>query len=102
MGGPKSTRRPRRRPLGGAGVLLQQPVLLPAAVVVLLPMAGAAKGEAALAARGGVPWLPVLLGRASTQVLPEFVVWSERPAGTWHPLHRFFVGEMLAMGPDDL
>ena len=36
----------------------------------------------------------------SAEVLPEFVVWSERPAGTWLPLPRFFMGELPAMGPD--
>ena len=35
----------------------------------------------------------------STEVLPEFVVWSEDPAGTWLQLLRFFTGELLATGP---
>ena len=29
----------------------------------------------------------------SAEVLPEFVVWSENPAGTWLQLPRFFAGD---------
>ena len=38
----------------------------------------------------------------SMEVLPEFVVWSENPAGTWLQLPRFFAGELPAAGPDGL
>ena len=34
----------------------------------------------------------------SAKVLPEFVVWSENPAGTWLQLPRFFAGELSATG----
>ena len=32
----------------------------------------------------------------SAEVLPEFIVWSEDPTGTWLQLPRFFVGEVQA------
>ena len=38
----------------------------------------------------------------SAEVLPEFVVWSKNPAGTWLQLPRFFAGELPATGPGDL
>ena len=38
----------------------------------------------------------------SAEVLPEFVVWSERPAGTWLQLPRSFAGELPATGLDGL
>ena len=34
----------------------------------------------------------------SLEVLPEFVVWSENPAGNWLKLPRFFVGELPTSG----
>ena len=34
--------------------------------------------------------------------LPEFIVWSEKPAGTWLQLPCSFTGELPAMGLDDL
>ena len=34
----------------------------------------------------------------SAEVLPKFVVWSERPAITWLTLPRFFTGELPAAG----
>ena len=37
----------------------------------------------------------------STEVLLEFVVWSERPTGTWLHLPRSFAGELPAAGLDD-
>ena len=33
---------------------------------------------------------------------PEFVVWSENPAGNWIQPPRFFVGELSASGPGGL
>ena len=36
----------------------------------------------------------------SAEVLPEFVVWSEQPAGTWLQLPRSFAGELPAAGLD--
>ena len=38
----------------------------------------------------------------SVEVLPEFVVWSKNPAGTWFQLLRFFAGELPATGPGGL
>ena len=38
----------------------------------------------------------------SVEVLPEFVVWSERPTGTWLPLPRFFASELPVAGLDSL
>ena len=38
----------------------------------------------------------------TAEVLPEFVVWSENPAGNWLQLPRFFVGELPASGPGGL
>ena len=38
----------------------------------------------------------------SAEVLPEFVVWSENPAGNWLQLPRFFADELLASGPGGL
>lgn len=38
----------------------------------------------------------------SVEVLPEFIVWSENPAGNWLQLPHFFVGELPAIGPDGL
>ena len=35
----------------------------------------------------------------SAEVSPEFVVWSENPAGNWLQLPRFFVDELPAPGP---
>nr|XP_020191371.1 rRNA biogenesis protein RRP36-like [Aegilops tauschii subsp. strangulata] len=35
----------------------------------------------------------------SAEVLPEFVVWSEDPAGNWLQLPRFFADELPASGP---
>ena len=35
-------------------------------------------------------------------MLPEFVVWSEDPAGSWLQLPRFFADELLASGPGGL
>ena len=34
----------------------------------------------------------------SAEVLTEFVVWSESPAGTWLQLSRSFAGDLLAWG----
>ena len=36
------------------------------------------------------------------EVLPEFVVWSENPAGNWLQLPRFFADELSAAGPGGL
>ena len=36
------------------------------------------------------------------EVLPEFVVWSEDPAGSWLQLPRSFVDELPASGPGGL
>ena len=38
----------------------------------------------------------------SAEVLPEFVVWSENPAGNWLQLPRFFANELPASGPGGL
>ena len=38
----------------------------------------------------------------SAEVLPEFVGWSENPAGSWLQLPRFFAGELPASGPSGL
>ena len=38
----------------------------------------------------------------TAEVSPEFVVWSENPAGNWLQLPRFFVGELPASGPGGL
>ena len=38
----------------------------------------------------------------SAKVSPEFVVWSENPAGNWLQLPRFFVDELPAPGPGGL
>ena len=38
----------------------------------------------------------------SAEVLPEFVVWSEDPAGNWLQLPRFSADELPASGPDGL
>ena len=38
----------------------------------------------------------------SAEVSPEFVVWSENPAGNWLQLLRFFVDELPAPGPGGL
>ena len=38
----------------------------------------------------------------SAEVLPEFVVWSADPTGTWLQLPRFFIGELLAGAPGGL
>ena len=38
----------------------------------------------------------------SAEVSPEFVVWSENPAGNWLQLPRFFVDELPAPGPGGL
>ena len=38
----------------------------------------------------------------SADAFPEFVVWSERPAGTWFLLSRFFAGELPTAGLDGL
>ena len=38
----------------------------------------------------------------SAEVLPEFVVWSENPAGNWLQLPRFFADELSASGPGGL
>ena len=35
----------------------------------------------------------------TAEVSPEFVVWSENPAGNWLQLPRFFVDELRALGP---
>ena len=40
------------------------------------------------------PWLRF----SSLEVLPEFVVWSESPAGTSLRLPRFFSGELPSSG----
>ena len=39
---------------------------------------------------------------SSLDVLPEFVVWSESPAGTSLRLPRFFSGELPSSGLDGL
>ena len=36
------------------------------------------------------------------EVMPEFIVWSENPAGTWLQLPRFLVGELPSTGPGGL
>ena len=36
------------------------------------------------------------------EVSPEFVVWSENPAGNWLQLPCFFVDELPASGPSGL
>ena len=38
----------------------------------------------------------------SAEVSPEFVVWSENPAGNWLQLLRFFASELPASGPGGL
>ena len=38
----------------------------------------------------------------SAEVSPEFIVWSENPAGNWLQLPRFFTGELPASGPGGL
>ena len=38
----------------------------------------------------------------TVEVLPEFVVWSENPAGNWLQLPRFFVDELPTSGPGGL
>ena len=38
----------------------------------------------------------------TTEMLLEFVVWSENPAGNWLQLSRFFAGELPASGPSGL
>ena len=38
----------------------------------------------------------------ASEVLPEFVVWSEDPAGSWLQLPRFFADELPASGPGGL
>ena len=38
----------------------------------------------------------------SVEVLPEFVVWSENPAGNWPQLPRFFSDELPASDPGGL
>ena len=38
----------------------------------------------------------------SAEVLPEFVVCSDNPAGNWLQLPRFFAGELPAAGPGGL
>lgn len=38
----------------------------------------------------------------TAEVSPEFVVWSENPAGNWLQLPRFFAGELPASGPGGL
>ena len=38
----------------------------------------------------------------SAEVLPEFVVWSADPIGTWLQLTRFFIGELPAGAPGGL
>ena len=38
----------------------------------------------------------------SAEVLVEFVVWSEKPAGNWLQLPRFFADELAASGPSGL
>ena len=38
----------------------------------------------------------------SAKVLPEFVVWSDNPAGNWLQLPCFFAGELLAASPGGL
>ena len=38
----------------------------------------------------------------SAEVLPEFVVWSENPTGTWLQLPRSFASELPATGPGGL
>ena len=38
----------------------------------------------------------------SAEVLPEFIVWSENPAGNWLQLPRFFADELSAAGPSGL
>ena len=38
----------------------------------------------------------------TAEVSPEFVVWSENPAGNWLQLPRFFVDELPASGPGGL
>ena len=38
----------------------------------------------------------------SAKVLPEFVVWSDNPAGNWLQLPGFFAGELPAAGPGGL
>ena len=37
-----------------------------------------------------------------SEVMPEFVVWSEDPAGSWLQLPRFFAVELPASGPGGL
>ena len=38
----------------------------------------------------------------SAEVLPEFIIWSENPAGNWLQLPRSFVGKLPAAGPGGL
>ena len=38
----------------------------------------------------------------SAEVLPEFIVWSEDPAGSRLQLPRFFADELPATGPGGL
>ena len=38
----------------------------------------------------------------TTEVSPEFVVWSENSAGNWLQLPRFFVDELPTPGPGGL
>lgn len=38
----------------------------------------------------------------SVEVLPDFVVWSDNPAGTWLQLPRSFAGELPDAGPGGL
>ena len=45
---------------------------------------------------------PPRLRFSSIDVLPDFVVWSERPAGTSFRLPRFFIGELPTSGLDGL
>ena len=53
--------------------------------------------------REGARWWRGLPARFhSAEVLPEFVVWSESPAGNWLQLPHFFAGELSASGPGGL
>ena len=38
----------------------------------------------------------------SAEVLPEFIVWSENPPGTWLQLPRSFAGELPTPSPGGL
>ena len=49
-----------------------------------------------MVARPPRPWFH------ASEVLPEFVVWSEDPAGSWLQLPRFFANKPPAAGPGEL